>query len=276
MNQPARVDWSFLAQPAFEVFEPRVRERLARCEHFPLPAELAALTDGIPRSVAPCFEFAAQERGALEAAGGYDRLIADTARIPTRVGSHHDLLGALVWLHFPALKNALHRIQLAAESSQRGPRENAATHLDESGVLLLSSSVEVFEALAALRFRELLWEQREALARNTRFLAFGHGLLDSLRAPHPRLMAKALLVRVTPAALGLPASELRVFLDRALAAELVAFLAGPHCLQPLPVLGVPGWAPAQDREFYENKAYFRDARQREGRARPPTWLTLNR
>ncbi len=274
MNQASLVDWSFLAQLAFEVFEPVVRDRLATCARFPVPGELSALARGIPSALSAWFEFAVQERAELEAVGGYDRLIASTGRIPTRLGSHHDLLGALVWLHFPALKTALHRIQLAAESV-RGPRENAATHLDESGVLLLSSSLEVFESLAALRFRELLWEQRTALERSTRFLAFGHGLLDSLRAPHPRLMGKALLVRATPAQLALPASELRVLVDSTLAPELARFLDGPHCLQPLPVLGVPRWAPGQSREFYDDTAYFRSARQREGNARPPTWLTLN-
>ncbi len=274
MSEAALIDWTFLDQPAFAVLEPVVRQRLAACTRFPEPGELIALGRGIPTAIPAWFEFAVQERAGLEAAGGYDQLIADSARIPTRVGSYHDLLGALVWLHFPALKTALHRIQLAACSKQRGPRENAATHLDESGVLLLSTAPEVFESLAALRFRDLLWEQRSQLRQSTRFLGFGHGLLDSLRAPHPRLMGKALLVQVTPAQLALPASELRVLLDRALAAELGAFLDGPSCLQPLPVLGVPGWAPGQTHEFYEDAAYFRGARQRDRTPPPPTWLTL--
>ena len=57
---------------------------------------------------------------------------------------YHDLFGALIWLHFPLLKTAIHQAQLAIEGGRRGARENAATHLDESaqsGLELGSGSV---------------------------------------------------------------------------------------------------------------------------------------
>ena len=46
---------------------------------------------------------------------------ASIARLPARrssrlaLGSFHDLLGALIWLHFPALKTSIHRAQLAVD-----------------------------------------------------------------------------------------------------------------------------------------------------------------
>ncbi len=275
MTEPTRLNARFLEDPAFAVFEPSVRRRLAALPHFPAPHELRALAQGIPSAIETWFDFAPQDNASLESAGGFDALIAQTAHIPTRAGSFHDLLGALVWLHFPALKTAIHRLQLTAATGPRGPRENAATHLDESGVLLVSTDVRVFQAVADLKWQALFWEQRAELADSTRFLAFGHGLLDAFRAPHPRLMAKALCVRVSPAQLSSSASALRVLLDGALASRVPDFLLGPERLLPLPVLGVPGWAPAQTPEFYGNQQYFRAQRTRPREPAACSWVALD-
>ena len=261
------VEWRFLEHPAFRVFDATVRERLVALDHFPHPGELARLAEGIPRAIAPWFEFAPQTRPSLQGLGGFDRVIAETSRIPTRPDSFHDLLGALVWLHYPALKTAIHCAQVGGNSRARRPSENAATHFDESGVLVLSCDTAIFELLAGFRWREAFWERRVELARTTRFIAFGHGLLDSLRDPHPRLMGKAFFVHVDAACLDLSTAELRVLIDRSLAPELAAFLSEPARLQPLPVLGIPGWSALQTPVFYDDARYFRTERQH---ARPRT------
>jgi hypothetical protein len=261
--------------PAFSVFEPVVRERLSALGHFPAPSELRALARGIPSSSEPWFDFAAQDDERLAAAGGFDALLACSARIPTRPEVHHDLLGALIWLHFPALKTALHRLQLAGGCGPRTPSQNAATHLDESGVLVASSDASLFEALANLKWLEVFWERRDELERSARFIAFGHGLLDSLRAPHPRLMAKALFVHAPSGLLAQDTSQLRVMLDRELSLCLPEFLSEPSRLQPLPVLGIPRWRAGQCAEFYGDERYFRVARARTRTSVSPTWLELS-
>jgi len=261
--------------PAFSVLEPSVRERLLLLDHFPAPHELRQLAEGLPSAIAPWFDFAAQAQAQLSAAGGFDRSLSETSLVPTRVGSFHDLLGALVWLHFPALKTAIHRVQLAAEEAVRGPTQNAATHLDESGVLVVSTEPTIFESLSALKWREVFWERRAELRQTTRFVAFGHGLLDALRAPHPRLMGQALFVRVAAERLGLTRSDFRVFLDGALAALLHGFLSEPARLSPLPVLGVPGWSPNQSPAYYEDERYFRSARQRPRASSRLAWIVLD-
>jgi hypothetical protein len=265
-----------LEHPAFSVFEPLVLERLLALRRFPEPRELCGLTRGIASSIEPWFAFAEQDDARLQAAGGFDALIANSLHIPTRRALHHDLLGALIWLHFPALKTEIHRLQLVSGAGSRSPLQNAATHLDESGVLVVSSDSALFVALADLDWRGLFWDERERLLRTTRFLSFGHGLLDSLRAPHPRLMGKALCVHVSDAQLALGASALRVLVDREAAPRLAEFLSEPARLQPLPVLGVPAWSSGQTREFYEDERYFQRKRSR---ARPRVarpWLGLNR
>ena len=275
MSEPSAVDWRFLQHPAFGVSEDVVRERLASFLALPEPSQLLELARGIPNAVEPWFEFVPQDDAEVAAAGGYDRAIAQRASIPTRSGSYHDLLGALIWLHFPACKTAIHRAQLAAPPGARGPRENAATLFDESGVLVLSRDLAVFELLSTLRWVELFWTRRASLLHSTRFLCFGHGLLDALRAPHPRLMGKALFVHVGAEQWALPRSELRVLIDRVLAARLPTFLEGPALLAPLPVLGVPGWATSQDLEFYSDARYFQTERRRTRATAAPAWLALS-
>ena len=262
MIEAARIAPDSFEHPAFSVIESSVRARLLALDHFPVPQELRALAEGLPSANAPWFDFTEQDRTQLLAAGGFDRLLAQSARVPTRLGSFHDLLGALIWLHFPALKTAIHRAQLLGNPAARGPSENAATHLDESGVLVLSSEASIFESLSNLQWVEVFWERRAELRRSTRFLAFGHGLLDALRDPHPRLMGKALFARVDPERLVLTASDFRVFVDSALADRLPGFLSDPACLEPLPVLGIPDWSIDQTRAYYEDSRYFRTIRQR--------------
>jgi hypothetical protein len=274
MNEGEVPAWNFLSHPAFAVFEATVRARLAACARFPEPHELTQLARGIPNAIPPWFAFSAQDQRALSLAGGYDQAIAASSRIPTRLGSYHDLLGALVWLHFPASKTALHQIQLAAGPGARGPRENAATLCDESGVLVLSREPRVFESLAALNWVDAFWTRRAALTETTRFLGFGHGLLDALREPHLQLMGKALFVRVSHEQWNLSGAELRVILDAALAPRLSAFLSDPSRLAPLPVLGVPGWAPGQCLESYQDTSYFQTAHKRTRPARPPVWVDI--
>jgi len=256
----AGFDARFLEHPAFSYFD-GVGERLCALGHFPAPHELAQLAPSAGDGKR-WFEFEPEDAASVRAAGSFDRYIAASGRIPTRPGSYHDLCGALVWLHFPRLKTAIHALQLAAPDGRRGPRQNAATHLDESGVLVVSSELAVFQALVRLEWSELFWQRRAELLETTRFVGFGHGLLDALRAPHPGLLGMALFVLVTPAELALPRAQFRNFLDRELAAKLGDFLSQPAQLRPLPVLGVPGWSPAQSPEFYANQRYFRRARQR--------------
>jgi len=274
MTSGARVPPRSFGHPAFSVIEPRLRERLLALDHFPAPHELRHLSQGLSAAIPYWFDFGLQDQAQLLAAGGFDRSLSRTSLVPTRLGSFHDLLGALIWLHFPALKTSIHRLQLAAGSHARGPSENAATHLDESGVLVLSTEPTIFEALSALKWAEVFWERRVELRQTTRFLVFGHGLLDALRDPHPRLMGKALFARISAEQLELADCELRVFLDRTLAALLPGFLSEPARLEPLPVLGVPDWSPQQSRAYYEDERYFRRARLRPRASRAPSWLVL--
>jgi hypothetical protein len=182
----------------------------------------------------------------------YEAHIAASGRVPTRDNAH-DLFNALVWLAFPRTKAALNARQadeLARHGvgSKRGPVRDAATLIDESG-LLLAADGEAAAALARLDWPWLFGERRQRWGRDWRPFAFGHALIDKLAAPYKRLTA---VVVCLP-----PASSVTA-VDAAAADWVMRVALAPPLLAHLPVLGIPGWWPANDDPaFYDDAAVFR-------------------
>ncbi len=193
----------------------------------------------------------------------YEAGILASGVVPSREGNWHDLLNALTWLAFPHAKAALNAVQCGElgqrrgqrREARRGPLSDAATLFDESGLLLLGQDGELAELLAARHWREAFLARRPAWD-NVRVYAFGHAVLEKLLAPWPGITAKCLFLRVDslPEA-GSPAA----WLDAALAeAWRDGRVSRPADLFPLPVLGVPGWWPANnDAAFYQDSRVFR-------------------
>jgi hypothetical protein len=183
----------------------------------------------------------------------YESHIAASGRVPTRENAH-DLFNALVWLAFPLTKAALNSRQaqeLARDGVRgtRGPVRDAATLIDESGLLLAAGD----EACAALMRRDwqfLFDAQRTGWGRDWLPFAFGHALIEKLLAPYKGLTAAVVCL---PLAAATPAQ-----VDRAAAAWVREAALAPTLLSHLPVLGIPGWWPANDDPaFYADAAVFR-------------------
>lgn len=198
-------------------------------------------------------EFVAAEDAATAA---YEAHIAATGRVPTR-GNAHDLFNALIWLVFPLTKAALNARQ-AAELARdgvrgtRGPVRDAATLLDESGLLLVADG-EMSSALTRLDWPWLFGARRARWGVDWMPFAFGHALIEKLLAPYKRLTAVVLC---------LPAAAATVAAVDAAAADWVRREAmAPKLLAHLPVLGIPGWWAANETPgFYADTAVFRQAR----------------
>ncbi|MCG9106676.1 DUF3025 domain-containing protein [Laribacter hongkongensis] len=200
----------------------------------------------------------------LEPPDYYECHIAATGEVPTRPHNWHDWFNALAWLVWPRLKGALNRRHLWAMQAQgevrRGPWRDAATLLDESGLIVAASDPLWLDALDHMRWTGLLCgEARRHWGRSIEVLPVGHALLEQLLTPFARITGKAWLVQVPARYFDWPLPERRDWLDRQLAARLDdgQVLARPACLAPLPVLGVPGWWPANESEaFYADPGVF--------------------
>jgi len=181
---------------------------------------------------------------ALAPGEAYEAFIHRCAQVPTR-DNLHDLFNGLLWWAQPALKarmNALQAAEIARSGigDRRGPLRDALTLMDENGALL-DAPAPLWAALRARDWRGLFITRRP-LWREARLVIVGHALLEQL-ATAPR---KPLTAHVLDAA-------------DPLALDGAGWAAKPFC--PLPVLGVPGWWPANEvPAFYDDPAVFRPPR----------------
>lgn len=188
----------------------------------------------------------------LPAGVGYEQYIFDTGCCPTR-DSPHDFFNGLAWLVLPLSKQQLNRVhaaQIAANgvAAQRGPVRDAATLFDENGAVL--SAPEPLWAALAERDWQRLFVGLRPLWPQARLVVFGHALLEKLAAPRKNLTAH---VWAQPCPGGSMA-EVDVWLAGQLSADRLA--AKPFL--PLPVLGIPGWWPANENfSFYDDPLVFR-------------------
>jgi hypothetical protein len=122
----------------------------------------------------------------------YDARIAREGCVPTRPGSWHDLMNALVWATFPEAKRALHTRQHAlvvpaapGESARRPPELDALALLDEGGVIVgVPRAIEGEDALAAAT------RSGEATA-----IVFGHAIYEGVVLGRPSPLASVVCIR---------------------------------------------------------------------------------
>lgn len=179
----------------------------------------------------------------LPAGEAYEAFIARTGCVPTR-DNLHDHFNRLIWHRHPRIKQHLNQLQAAEIATRgiaatRGAVRDALTLFDENGALWLDAPAPLAQALAARDWHALFITHR-ALWQQHRFEVFGHALLEQLViAPRKGLTTHVLLA--DPLSLSPAQWAAKPFL-------------------PLPVLGIPGWWPAnEDPAFYDDRSVFRPA-----------------
>jgi hypothetical protein len=85
---------------------------------------------------------------AADKAPGYAARIVEAGEVPTRPGSWHDFLNALVWAAFPRAKRALtarlHALAAMRGGGNRGRDEDLLALWDEGGVAVVAGAEVVF------------------------------------------------------------------------------------------------------------------------------------
>lgn len=266
------MDWATaqarLRGPAFAPLAPA----LARLDpgRWPTHEELTALAAGVATSTGIAVRFVPPRTRSDAERPYYESHIALTGEVETRPGNWHDLFNALAWIAFPGAKaaiNAQHAALLAeggvAETRRRSPERDALTLFDEGGVVVASSSPAMLRLIQEFAWKELFWHRREALAREVRFIAFGHSLFEKMLDPFIGIVAKTVFVPAGPFFAMLPPEAQVAEADRLLAGHFAqrARFASPRSMAPLPVLGIPGWHPGTASEaFYDDADHFRRKR----------------
>lgn len=274
---PAQPDWP---QPWFAHVAHAGQRALAAVQAGqPLPAALNAAWAAALQAAEPAAGPAAAQAAAVQTAAAltaapvrfvpqaslppgqaYEDFIHARREVPTREG-WHDFFNALVWQALPHSKlrmNALQAAEIARHGVQarRGPVRDALTLLDENGALLYAPDA-LWQALAQRRWADLFGPLRPLWAQAALLLP-GHAVLEKLLTPY-----KSITAHVWRVALPFdPQGDLRA-LDSWLAADLQPAKLATKPFVPLPVLGVPGWWPAnQAASFYADAQVFRPLRPR--------------
>nr|WP_237170041.1 DUF3025 domain-containing protein [Pandoraea faecigallinarum] len=208
--------------------------------------------------------FVAQE--ALPVATAYEVFIAATGSVPTRPNLH-DFFNALIWLTYPRGKAALNARQAGAIAldgvqATRGATRDAATLFDENAVLFACSDPSLGAALRAFDWHTLFVGRRADWGLACEVQPFGHALLEKLVAPYKSVTAHAWIVDVPPDYFLWHPAQRRTWLDARIAPALASAPLTTRDFAPLPVLGVPGWWPAnEDPAFYRDTSVFRAGRR---------------
>jgi len=262
----AAVTEALIAQPVFAglaAFRP-----LLLAPAWPSVAELNALVQPLRHRVsgAPLW-LHAQE--ILEDGENYEQRILRHGLIATRSGNWHDLLNALVWHQFPAIKSALNAGQVEDMArvglQQRTRRQCAYTQFDEAGavVVLRDSALlaqwDGHDWDGLFRGNAHAWQDGRITLK-----VFGHALYEHALNPAMLLVSKTLVILDEDSALGVDD------IDRHVADAIAdgACLGDPQELRPLPMSGIPGWhRQTQDAAFYRDQPCFRPLRA--GRRYPP-------
>ena len=191
----------------------------------------------------------------LPAGEAYEAFIYRTGQVPTRHGLH-DFFNGLMWLHFPHTKRRLNQLQ-AAQIAQsgiqpvRGPTRDAITVMDENAALFVGPDA-LWHALVAKDWHTLFVTLRPLWAQ-AQLLLLGHALMEKLVYPRKPITAHVYRAQA--------ATHLIADVDTWLAQDLSAEKLATKPFAHLPVLGVPGWWPAnEDPAFYADASVFRAPR----------------
>lgn len=255
-----------LAAPIFAALRPSLG-RLAT-DRFPRHDELNALAGpslvsggGAPIRFVP-------PTSARDPSAQYETRIFETGEVQTRPDNWHDLFNALVWLAFPktkAILNRHHHEQIIARRGerQRGTARDVLTLFDEGGVVVGTADARFSALLRGFRWKDLFWTNRAEVLRCMRFHVFGHAIYEKALEPYKGVTAKALILEVAPELSHAPTERYLAELDAGAARYFSGSgaLASTRSLSPLPILGVPGWDPANEREdYYDDISQFRPRR----------------
>ena len=208
---------------------------------------------------------------------GYEERVYKKGIISTREENWHDLFNAFIWLLFPKTKvllNDLHMQELKKQAGKkRTPARDAITHIDESGIIIVSSDSSLLDFLKNHQWQEVfvqsrgLWFNRgfekgveKGFQQQIGAFVFGHGMYEKAFKPFIGFTGKAYCLKVDNGFYRQDKMAQYHMLDQLLCHDIKQknALCDSSSLSPLPILGVPGWSKDNESpDFYDNKNYFR-------------------
>lgn len=236
----------------------------AELVQLPWDAALAALNARADAELPAGLRFAEQDATLAADGLSYEQRIAERRLVAMRRDSLHDLYGALMWLQWPRSKWAIHEGQYAGivelGPKQRSRHQQALTHIDEAGLLVVSTDASLLDALQAHHWHGLLIERRADWAA-VQVWVIGHALFELRQCrPHDLLAAKVIPVLAPAAWLSADRQHRLAALDACVAQGIASrqTSADPKDQSTLPLAAVVGWDERNvDPGFIASAACFR-------------------
>ena len=186
----------------------------------------------------------------------FERRVLEHGEVETRETCWHDAFHACAWLGFPLSKariNALHVADGLDDSpNRRSVLRNLLTLIDEGGLIVASARADLLGRIRAFAWHDLFWRERESVSREMDFVIFGHALYERALEMRHGCTGRGVLFEVGREYFQLPADARRRYLDQRLAAMLddPGRLTSTSVVQPVPIMGIPGWAAENVNEDY--------------------------
>lgn len=195
----------------------------------------------------------------------YEQRIGERGLIAMRRDSLHDLYGALMWLQWPKSKWAIHQGQMAGIRAvgpkQRTRHQQALTHIDEAGSVVITEDRSLIKILQAHDWVGLLVERRVDWSC-AQVWVIGHALFELRQTrPHDLQASKVIPILAADSAWRQFDAAARLALLDTCVAEGIAHgraAADPKDQSTLPLAAVPSWDPRNvDPEFISSAPCFR-------------------
>ena len=189
----------------------------------------------------------------------YESRIHLKGELQTRAENWHDFFNAMVWLSFRHTKHALNHLHYQTSltrktGSNRSPIENAITLFDECGLIIISDRQDLLELIRNHHWNSLFIDHKNDFNKHIKCITFGHAMYEKALKPYIGMTAHAILIHSDE----LLDQDIQ-HIDQSVADMWQnAQINTSQDLQPIPILGIPGWyGDGQTDDFYNNTAYFR-------------------
>lgn len=194
----------------------------------------------------------------------YDPMILKKNKLLTRLSNWHDFFNFTTWVKYYQIKKAINSVQYkyqhfrhVNQQQKRTVQENTLTQFDECGMIVICNNDELIYLLQNFKFKEFFTHKK--LFEHVVFLTFGHATLECYLSPYIGLTAKAIICKTKKELTDNKENILNdIFTKLSNKIRNEEILFSNDFLQPIPILGIPGWHENQDENFYNNKSYFRN------------------
>ena len=194
----------------------------------------------------------------------YESRIYLKGELQTRLENWHDFFNAMSWLQFPKTKSTLNNLHFEnsktrVSGTNRSPLENAIALFDECGAIIIADDEQILELIRNHQWEKLFIDHKELFGKNIQCYVFGHAMHEKALTPYIGMTTHSILLKESADFFNKSYQQQLIELDQNISETWKnTTIKKTKDLQPLPILGIPGWwKEQQDKTFYSDTSYFR-------------------